>query len=246
MNSTAVDYFHFRHYSKAQLCVMEKPTESRTSAFRLKNLHIYLSWWNWTCFCGCLPQKGIRQPSTANYFVGWNARAPRRWQSITKTHAEDEANKGKSSMLKTFLPSEGKTHDVSSSLGFAYQFQAPARRDSVCCPLWDVVLLRELQVSTVEGHLQISPPYLTSVFSSLVPRPLFKPTFLAVQSHDSIINAPVPMAQRVYPSLWFTRPSGLLPSWLSCGDSFLSTPFFCPKAKHNRSLSLLETLVLFA
>lgn len=116
---------------------MEKLTENRTSAFRCTNLQIYLSWWNWTCFCGCLPQKGIRQPSTANYSVGWNARAPRRWQSITKTDTEDEAHKGKSSMLKTFLPSEGKTHDVSSSLGFAYQFPAQACRDSVCCPLWD-------------------------------------------------------------------------------------------------------------
>lgn len=37
---------------------------------------------------------------------------------------------------------------------------------------------QELQVSTAEGHLQISPPYLTSVFSALTPRPLLKPTFL--------------------------------------------------------------------
>lgn len=50
--------------------------------------------------------------------------------------------------------------------------------------------------------------------------------FLVVQSHDSIINVPAPVAQRAYPSLWFTRFSELLPSWLSRGDSFLSTPFF--------------------
>lgn len=180
MNSTAVDYFHFSYHSKAQLCVLEKLTESRTSPFRLKNLQIYLSWWNWTCFCSCLPQKGIRQPSTANYSVGWNARAPRRWQSITKTDAEDEAHKGKSSMLKAFLPSEGKTHDVSSSLDLLINSQhrhtgtlfaaLPGTDNMFSC--------QELQVSTVEGHLQISPLYLPSVFSALIPRPLLKPTLL--------------------------------------------------------------------
>lgn len=225
MNSTAADYFHFRYYSKAQLCGMEKLTESRTSAFRLKNLHIYLSWWNWTCFCSCLPQKGIRQPSTANYFVGWNARVPRRWQSITKTDAEDEAHKGKSSMLKTFLPSEGKTHDVSSSLGFAYQFQAQARRDSVCCPPWDVVLLPGAASLHSRGTFADFPtlPHLCLFFSS--PK-------TTVQAHISCCpepwlyyKCPVPVAQRVYPSLWVTQPSELLPSWLLCGGSFLSTPF---------------------
>lgn len=40
---------------------------------------------------------GIWQPSTANY---WNARAPCRWQSITKTEAEDGAHEGNCQCLK--------------------------------------------------------------------------------------------------------------------------------------------------
>lgn len=52
--------------------------------------------------------------------------------------------------------------------------------------------------------------------------------FLVVQSHDSIINVPAPVAQRAYPSLWFTRSSELLPSWLWRGDSLSEHPFFLP------------------